>query len=295
MEFKGAYVAMVTPFTKDNRVDVEKIRELVAFQIENGSGGLVPCGTTGESPTLSWDEHKLVIMTVVDEARGRVPVIAGAGSNNTREAVEAALFAKQVGADAVLVVSPYYNKPTQEGLYRHFKTIAEESGMPVMVYNIQGRTGVNIETETLVRLKGVKNIVAVKEASGNMNQISEVIYRCGDKLDVLSGDDALTLPLLSVGGKGVVSVLANLLPKELGCLCREFSKGNLKAALKLHQRLLPLFQAMFLETNPIPVREAMNLLGWNIGLPRPPLTPLSPKFREKLVEEMKAFGLKVKG
>jgi len=294
MEFRGTYVALVTPFTRDNKVDAAKIRELVEFQIKNGTSGLVPCGTTGESPTLSWDEHKLVVKTVVEAARGRVQVIAGAGSNNTREAVDAALFARRVGADAVLVVSPYYNKPTQEGLFRHFKTVAQEGKMPVVIYNIQSRTGVNIETSTMVRLKSVPNIVAVKEASGSMNQISDVICRCGDKLDVLSGDDSMTLPLLAAGGQGVISVIANLLPKEMERLCADFFKGNLKAATARHQRLFALFQGMFYETNPIPIREAMNMTGWEIGHARLPLTPLASRYRKMLAVELAKIGLKVK-
>lgn len=295
MEFKGVFVAIPTPFTKDDHVDAGKLKEITEYLIKSGVDGLVPCGTTGESPTLSWDEHKLVVKTVVEAARGRVKVIAGAGSNNTREAVDAVNFARQVGADAVLVVSPYYNKPTQEGLYQHFKTIANEGRMPMVLYNIQGRTGVNIETSTLMRLKTIKNIVAVKESSGNISQISEVIRECGNKLDVLSGDDYITLPLLSVGGKGVISVLANIMPKEMKTLCTRFFKGDLKGALKTHQMLSPLFKTLFIETNPIPVREAMNLLGWNIGQARLPLTPLSASNREKLKNDLRLAGLKIKG
>jgi 4-hydroxy-tetrahydrodipicolinate synthase len=293
MEFKGSYVAMVTPFDDKNRLDQDKLREQVEFQIKSGTDGLVPCGTTGESPTLSWDEHKLAVKTVVEAAKGRVPVIAGAGSNNTAEALEAALFAKKVGADAVLIVNPYYNKPTQEGLYRHFRMIAEKCGLPVVVYNIQSRTGVNVETATMVRLMEVPNIRAVKEASENMKQISDVIRLCGHRLDVLSGDDALTLPLLAVGGKGIISVAANIIPREVKELCTRFFAGDMKAAIALHQRMLPLVQALFTETNPIPVKEAMNLMGMKVGELRLPLTPLSEKGKEKLVAEMKKFGLKV--
>jgi len=232
---------------------------------------------------------------VVEAVKGRVQVIAGAGSNNTKEAIEATRYAKEVGANAVLIVSPYYNKPTQEGLYQHFKTIAEEGKIPVVVYNIQGRTGVNIATATMARFKEVPYIEAIKEASGNINQISDVIRVCGDKLDVLSGDDSLTLPLLVVGGKGIISVIANIIPKELKEMCDKFFTGDLKGALKLHQKLFPLCQAMFVETNPIPVREAMNLLGWDVGRSRLPLTPIGEKAKEKLKEEMINFGLKLKG
>jgi 4-hydroxy-tetrahydrodipicolinate synthase len=295
MEFKGTYVAMLTPFTGDNRINEDKLREMVDFQIKNGTTGLVPCGTTGESPTLSWDEHKRVVKITVEAAKGRAQVIAGAGSNNTAEAIEAACYAREVGADAVLIVNPYYNKPTQEGLYRHFKTIAEKAGLPVVVYNIQSRTGVNISTETMVRLKAVSHIAAVKEASGSINQISDVILRCGDKLDVLSGDDSLTLPLLAVGGKGIISVIANIIPGELKQMCDSFFKGDFKSALAMHQKMLPLCQAMFVETNPIPLREAMNRLGWEVGESRLPLTPIGDKSRQVLMQAMKNFGLKLKG
>ncbi|MFH0922075.1 MAG: 4-hydroxy-tetrahydrodipicolinate synthase [Fibrobacterota bacterium] len=295
MHFRGSYVALLTPFTGRDEVNVEKLREMVEFQIENGTDGLVPCGTTGESPTLSWEEHKLVVRTVVEAARKRVQVIAGAGSNNTREAVEATRFAREVGADAALIVNPYYNKPTQEGLYQHFKAIAEQGGLPIVIYNILGRTAINVETSTLVRLKGVANIQGIKEASGNLNQISDVIRLCGDAMDVLSGDDSLTLPLLSVGGTGVVSVAANIVPREVKALCESWFMGDAKAALAMHRKLFPLCQALFLETNPIPVREAMNLLDWKTGAARLPLTPLSEKNRALLEVEMKAFGLKVKG
>lgn len=292
MEFKGVYTALLTPFTADNKVSVSKIREMVEFHIKNGIDGLVPCGTTGESPTLSWDEHKLVVKTVVEAAKGRLKVIAGAGSNCTDEAIEATKFAKEVGADAALIVSPYYNKPTQEGLYRHFKAIAESVDLPIMVYNILGRTGVNIETATMARIAALKNIKSIKEASGDINQISSVIAQC-PSLNVLSGDDSLTLPLLAVGGTGIVSVVGNIIPADLKELVSSFNNGAHKKALALHQKLLPLCRAMFIETNPIPIREAMNLLGWDVGAPRLPLTPMADANREKLVAELKRFGLKV--
>ncbi|MBL8027135.1 MAG: 4-hydroxy-tetrahydrodipicolinate synthase [Fibrobacteres bacterium] len=292
MAFTGTYIALVTPFTKDNKINVEKLKEMVEFHVKNGTDGLVPCGTTGESPTLSWDENKLVVKTVVEAAKGRLKVVAGTGSNCTEEAMEATKFAKTIGADAALIVSPYYNKPTQEGLYRHFKLIAEECDIPVMVYNILGRTGVNIETSTMARLAKVKNIKAVKEASGNINQISDVIVSCPE-LDVLSGDDSLTLPLMAVGGKGIVSVVGNIIPFELKSLVNAINKGDMTKAKEIHQKLFPLCQSMFLETNPIPIREAMNLLGWDVGAARMPLTPMSDAPKQKLIQEMKAFGLKV--
>lgn len=293
MEFRGSYTAMVTPFNDKNEVNTEKLREMVEFQIEHGTDGLVPCGTTGESPTLSWYEHKLVVQTVVEAVRKRVPVIAGAGSNNTSEAIEAAQFAREVGADAVLIVSPYYNKPTQEGLFLHFKAIADQAKLPVVVYNIQSRTGVNIETTTMVRLREVHLIRGIKEASGSLNQISDVIRLCGDRMDVLSGDDALTLPLMSVGGKGVISVVGNIIPREVKELCVRFSSGDVNGAAALHQRMMPLIHAMFTETNPIPVKEAMNLMGMDVGQTRMPLTPLSGKGRERVVSAMRDYGIKV--
>lgn len=295
MEFKGTYVALVTPFTADNKIAEDKLREMVEYQIEKGTTGLVPCGTTGESPTLSWDEHKRVVEITVEVAKGRAVVIAGAGSNNTLEAVEAAKFAKEVGADAALVVSPYYNKPTQEGLYQHFKTVADESQIPIVLYNIMGRTGVNITTDTMVRLKEISNIVAVKEASGDIVQMSDLVNRCGDKFSVLSGDDSLTLPLLSLGGQGIISVIANILPAELKVIVDKFNGGDNAGALLAHKKLFPLCQAMFLETNPIPIREAMNLLGWNVGEARLPLTPMESGAKAKLVQAIKDFGLEIKG
>jgi len=291
MRFRGSYVALLTPFTEQDEVNTEKLREMVEFQIAGGTDGLVPCGTTGESPTLTWAEDRLVVKTVVEAVRGRVPVIAGAGSNCTKEAIEATRYAREIGADAALIVNPYYNKPTQEGLYLHFKAVAEQGGLPVVVYNIQSRTGVNVDTSTLVRLKSVANILGVKEASGNLNQMSEVIRLCGDKMDVLSGDDSLTLPLLAVGGNGIISVAANIVPCEIKALCESFFKGDFKAALAMHQRLFPLCQSLFYETNPIPIREAMNWLGWKTGNARLPLTPMGEKNRARMIDELKAFGL----
>ncbi len=295
MELKGTYTALLTPFTDKDEINEDKLREMVEFQIEKGTAGLVPCGTTGESPTLTWDEHKRVIEIVVKAARRRVKVIPGTGSNNTAEAIEATLFARKVGADAVLIVSPYYNKPTQEGLYQHFKTIATVCNIPVVVYNIPGRCGVNIATSTMQRLSSVRNIVGCKEASGDLNQMSDQIRTCAKSINFLSGDDSLTLPLLAVGGKGVISVIANFIPTELKILVDAFFKGNMKKAIAMHQRLFPVCQAMFVETNPIPVREAMNMLGWKVGAARLPLTPIGREARTKLVAALKGFGLKMKG
>jgi len=292
--FEGSYVALVTPFKKNGSLDELKLEELIEFQIKNGTAGIVPCGTTGESPTLSWEEHNRVIDITVKVVRKRVQVIAGTGSNNTKEAIEATQHAKQVGADAALVVNPYYNKPPQEGLFQHFKAVAEEGGLPIIVYNIPGRTGVNVTPQTLERLTKVRNISGVKESSGNLGQMAEMIYLCGDKLDFLSGDDNLTLPLLSIGGKGVVSVIANICPQETADLVRNYLKGNSAKAREIHYRLLPLCQSLFLETNPIPVKAAMNLLGMEVGACRLPLTSLNPSALEAVKKELVTFGLKKK-
>ncbi len=291
MNFNGVYTALVTPFTAKNQVNEEKLKELIEFQIANGVNGLVPCGTTGESPTLSWEEHLRIIELTVEAAAGRVKIIAGTGSNNTEEAVRATKSAKDVGADAALIVNPYYNKPTQEGLFLHFSKIAAEGELPVVVYNIVGRTAVNISVETMNRLADVQGIVACKEASGDISQVVAMIAECGDRMDFLSGDDAITLPMMSLGGKGVVSVIANIMPAEISNLCKLMTDGMLEEALKVHNYLLDICQTMFLETNPIPVKEALNLMGFEMGIPRLPMTPLSSANKIILEEKMNKFGL----
>jgi len=295
LKVEGAITAMVTPFDNESgEIDVEGLKQNVEFQIANGISGLVPCGTTGESPTLSHDEHDEVIELTVKAAHGRVPVIAGTGSNSTQEALRLSRHAEEVGADAVLVVSPYYNKPTQEGLYRHFKAIAESISIPVVIYNIQSRTGVNVETSTLQQLSQIRNIIAVKEASGNMAQMMDVINQLPPTFSVVSGDDNLTLPLMALGGRGVISVISNLLPKKVSELCAAGLKGDFATARKIHYELLPIFKAAFLETNPIPIKAAMNLAGMPAGPVRMPLCEMQEANYDKLRAVLVKMGV-VKG
>ncbi|MCX5687070.1 MAG: 4-hydroxy-tetrahydrodipicolinate synthase [Candidatus Omnitrophica bacterium] len=288
--FEGAMVALVTPFKKE-KVDEKKLAELVEFHIKNGTSGIVPCGTTGESATLSYEEHDRVIEVVIEAANKRIPIIAGTGSNSTSEALMLTKHAKRSGADASLQVSPYYNKPTQEGLYRHFKTIAEGSDLPMIVYNIASRTGVNIEPETMERISKVKNIVGVKESSGNLEQMARIRYLCGDKFDLISGDDGLTLPVLSIGGTGVISVVNNIVPKDVSDMVAKFKKGDIEGARKLHYKLLPLIKAVFLETNPIPVKTALSLMGMIEPDLRLPLCPMSEVNLEKLKKALNDYEL----
>ncbi|MBI2467814.1 MAG: 4-hydroxy-tetrahydrodipicolinate synthase [Candidatus Rokubacteria bacterium] len=280
--FQGSLVAMVTPF-RDGQVDEAKIRELVEFHVKNGTDGLVPCGTTGESPTLSHEEHRRVVELVVTAAAGRIPVVAGTGSNSTAEAIDLTVHAAKAGADAALLVSPYYNKPTQQGLYEHFKAIAQAApDLPLILYNIQGRTAVNIETDTLARLAGIPNIVGVKEASGNLDQMTSVVLACGPDFTMLSGDDSLTLPLMAVGGRGVISVVGNFLAKEVAEMTHAALDGDWKRARELHWKLFPICRAMFVETNPIPVKEAMAMLGMIRAEWRLPMCPMSDANRDRL-------------
>ncbi|MFQ5803099.1 MAG: 4-hydroxy-tetrahydrodipicolinate synthase [Candidatus Methylomirabilales bacterium] len=288
--FQGSMVAMVTPF-RDGRVDEAKIRELVEFHVKNGTDGIIPCGTTGESPTLSHDEHNKVVEATIKAAGGRVPVVAGTGSNSTAEAIELTDHAKKAGADGVLMVCPYYNKPTQNGLIAHYKAVAERVDIPIILYNIPGRTGVNMLPETVATLAVLPNIVGIKEASGSLDQMTDVIHRCGDRITVVSGDDSLTLPLMSVGGKGVISVIANIIPRETAEMSRAALNGDWKRAKEIHLRMFPLGKAMFYETNPIPVKTAMQLLGRLNGELRLPLAPMSQPNREKLEKALKAYGL----
>ena len=289
---QGSLTAMVTPF-RDGRIDEAKIRELVEYHVGNGTDGLVPCGTTGESPTLTHDEHKRVVDLVIEHAAGRIPVVAGTGSNSTHEAIDLTIHAAKSGADAALLVVPYYNKPTQRGLYEHYKAIAESSDLPLIIYNIQGRTGVNLLPETLARLAAdCRSIVGVKEASGNLEQMSQVILLCGPEFTVLCGDDTLTLPLMAVGGRGVVSVIANFLARETADMVHAALDGDWKRARELHFKLFPIAQAMFFETNPIPVKEAMAMLGM---LPkaeyRLPMCPMTEANRTRLRSVLLQAGL----
>lgn len=288
--FQGSMVAVVTPF-KDGRVDEAKVRELVEFHIKNGTDVLVPCGTTGESPTLSHDEHRRVIELAIQTANKRIPVVAGTGSNSTAEAIDLTRFAKNAGADGALVVLPYYNKPTQQGLIAHCRAIADAVELPLILYNIPGRTGINMLPETLAVLADHPNIVGMKEATGNLEQMTHDIVLCGAKLSFLSGDDTLTLPLMAVGGKGVISVVANIVPRDVADLTRAFLSGDWKRARELHLKLFPLCQAMFCETNPIPVKTAMALMGMINGELRLPLCPMSEANLSKLKAALRAYGL----
>ncbi|MCX7926652.1 MAG: 4-hydroxy-tetrahydrodipicolinate synthase [Candidatus Omnitrophica bacterium] len=289
--FSGSIVALVTPF-KNNKVDEKKLKELIEFQIKSGTSGIVPCGTTGESATLSPAEHERVIELTVKFVNKRVPVIAGTGSNSTEEAIHLTEHAASCGVDASLQVAPYYNRPTQKGLYEHFRAIAEHVDIPILLYNIASRTGVNIEPETMARLaRDCKNIVGVKEASGNLEQMSRIKALCPESFDLISGDDALTLPVLAIGGTGVISVVANIVPKDVAAMVREFQKGNLKKAQEWHYKLFPLVKAMFIETNPIPVKTAMGMLGLCEPELRLPLSSMLPENAEKLKKALKDYGL----
>ncbi|MFA5094416.1 MAG: 4-hydroxy-tetrahydrodipicolinate synthase [Candidatus Omnitrophota bacterium] len=288
--FEGSIVALVTPF-KNGKVDEDKLAELVEFHLKNGTSGIVPCGTTGESATLTHEEHNRVIEVVIRAANKKIPVIAGTGSNSTAEAIELTKFAEKAGADAALLLSPYYNKPTQRGLYMHYKAVADSVKMPIIPYNIQSRTAVNIEPETFQKLAQIKNIVGVKESSGNLEQISRIRYLCGPDFAILSGDDALTLPILAIGGTGVISVAANIIPRDVADLVAAFKKGDIKKAQDLHYKLLPLIKALFIETNPIPVKTAMELAGMIEPELRLPLCHMSEENLAKLAEALKKYGL----
>jgi 4-hydroxy-tetrahydrodipicolinate synthase len=291
MVLQGCFVAVVTPFLEDGMVDEDGLRKNIEFLIENGVAGIVPCGTTGESATLSWTEHNRVVDIALSQTKGRIQVIAGAGSNNTLESIEAARHAKDKGAHAILCITPYYNKPTQEGLFQHYKMIAEKVDIPIVAYNVPGRTGVNLNAETVERLCEFKNIIALKEASGNLLQISEIHRRCGDRLTILSGDDALTLPILCCGGKGVISVVANILPEKMSSLIAAFHNGNTAKALVLHEELLPVSNAMFIETSPGPVKTAMNYLGFSAGGLRLPLVSMSKDNKNRLIAILEENGV----
>lgn len=288
--FSGSLVAIVTPFKK-GRVDERALGDLIEFQIANGTDGIVPCGTTGESATLSHEEHNRVIAFTVETVRRRVPVIAGTGSNSTEEAIALTRHAKQTGADGALLITPYYNKPMQEGLFRHYKAVAEAVDIPIVLYNIPGRTSVNMAPATVARLAGIRNIAAIKEGSGSLQQVSEIIQACGDRLTVLSGDDALTLPMLAVGAKGVITVTANIAPADMAAMVDAFAAGRHEEAKRLHYKLYPLFTALFYETNPIPVKEALAMMGKIDGEIRLPLSPMAADTSEKLARVMKEYGL----
>lgn len=289
--FEGSFVALVTPFKDDDSLDEAKLKELIRFQIEGGTHGIVPCGTTGESPALSEAEHDRVIEITVEEINGRKPVIAGTGSNSTTRTLRATQHAKAAGADAALIVTPYYNKPTQEGLYAHYMKIAGSVDIPIVVYNVPGRCGTDILSPTIARLAEHPNIVALKEATGELKRASEVVSLCPDDFVVLSGDDVNTLPIMAVGGKGVISVVANIAPADIADMCNAFNTGNLELAQKLHYKTLPLAVNLFIETNPIPAKTALNLMGKLNGKVRLPLAPMEPKNLESLRNTLAETGL----
>ncbi|MCP9452545.1 MAG: 4-hydroxy-tetrahydrodipicolinate synthase [Nitrospira sp.] len=284
--FTGSLVAIVTPF-RNGRIDERALADLIEWQIAKGTDGIVPCGTTGESATLSHEEHHRVIELTVEVVNRRVPVIAGTGSNNTDEAIALTKHAKRVGANGALLITPYYNKPTQEGLYRHYKAVAEAVDLPLVLYNIPGRTGVNMLPSTIARLSAIDTIIGVKEGSGSVQQASDIVQLCGDRITVLSGDDALTLPMMAVGAKGVITVTANIMPTEMAQLVKTFAEGKIAEARRLHFMLSPLFAALFLETNPIPVKEALGMMGKIDPELRLPLCPMAQDAKEKLRQVLK--------
>ncbi|MBN2372879.1 4-hydroxy-tetrahydrodipicolinate synthase [bacterium] len=288
--FQGSMVAIVTPF-KDGKIDEAGLRGLIEFQISHGTSAIVPCGTTGESATLSHEEHDRVVKISVDSVAGRVPIIAGTGSNSTQEAINLTKHARDAGADAALLITPYYNKPTQQGLYEHYLAVAEAVDFPIVLYNVPGRTAVNMMPSTVARLAEIENIRAVKEASGSLAQVSEIISLCGSKIAVLSGDDALTLPIMSVGGKGVISVAANIVPSRMADMVNAFLYGDWEKARDLHIRLFDLFQAMFYETNPIPVKTALAMMGMIEEELRPPLCKIGAENRERLKGVLTQYGI----
>ena len=293
--FKGAGVAIATPFHQDGTVNYEKFAELIEFQITNGTDAIVVCGTTGEASTLTHEEHLDVIRYCVEKVAGRVPVIAGTGSNCTETAIYLSTEAEKAGVDGVLLVSPYYNKATQNGLYGHFKAIADSIKIPALLYNIPGRTGVNIQPETIVRLcRDVENIVGVKEASGNISQVVKLMAIADGCVDLYSGNDDQVVPLLAVGGMGVISVLSNVAPKETHDMCAKFFEGDLQGSLDIQLKASALIDALFCEVNPIPVKKALNLMGMEAGPMRRPLTEMEPANAERLKKAMVEFGVPVK-
>ena len=292
MQLRGAFTALSTPF-KDGQVDEATYRDFIEWQIEQGINGLVPCGTTGEAATMSHEEQGRVIRICVEQAKGRVPVVAGAGSNSTREAIELTKMAKEAGADATLQITPYYNKPTPEGLIEHFKAIAAEASIPLVIYNVPGRTGLNLLPADLKRIvDAVPEAIGIKEATGNMNQAAQVIEQCGKDFQLLSGDDFTVLPLLAVGGRGVISVISNIMPKAMSDMCRLFAEKDLDGALDLSLKMAPVNRAMFLETNPIPVKTSLNMMGiFPEASFRLPIVPLKDENKPKLEAVLKEAGV----
>ena len=286
--FTGSIVAIVTPFI-NGEFDEDSYRKLIEFQIAGGTNAIVPCGTTGESTTMTIDEHKKILNVTVDAVKGRIPVIAGTGSNNTREAIELTVHAKKVGADATLQVTPYYNKPTTEGLYQHFKAIAKAAPLPQILYNIPGRTGTNMLPPTIARLAEIPEVVAIKEATGNLSQMIELMEYVGDRLIMICGDDNLTLPVLAIGGKGVISVTANIVPRMNSDMIVAWNQGKYEKAKELFYKLLPLAKAMFIESNPLPVKTALAIKGMIREEFRLPLVTMEKENRDKLIKVLNAY------
>jgi 4-hydroxy-tetrahydrodipicolinate synthase len=289
--FEGSFVALVTPFKDDESLDEAKLKELIEFQIDGGTHGIVPCGTTGESPSLTEEEHDRVIELTVETVNGRVPIIAGTGSNSTMRTLRATEHAKAAGADAALIVTPYYNKPNQQGLYAHYMKIADSVDIPIIIYNVPPRCGTDILSDTVAQLAEHPNIVGLKEATGELKRASEVVSMCPDDFVVLSGDDINTLPILSVGGKGVISVVANVDPADIAETCNAFKAGNIELARKLHYKTMQLAVDLFIETNPIPAKTALMLMGKLNGKLRLPLAPLTPANQETLRQTLEDAGL----
>lgn len=281
-DFGRVITAIITPFNKDRSVNFNQARKLARYLVQSGSDGLVVAGTTGESPTLTKEEKIELFRVIVDEVGGKAAVIAGTGGNSTGESIKLTLAAQKVGVDGVMLVAPYYNKPSQEGLYQHFKAVAENTGLPIMIYNIPGRTSVNILPQTMARLSQINNIVAIKEASGNMDQVSELRCALPDNFIIYSGDDSLTLPILALGGKGVVSVASHLAGQRIKEMVNAFTSGNTTLATEIHLELFPLFKSMFITTNPVPVKAALNLLGWQVGVPRLPMVEATASEKESI-------------
>ena len=290
--FKGCGTAIITPFTEDG-VNFEEFKKMIEFQIREGADAIIVCGTTGESSTMTLEERKETIKFAIDVANKRIPIIAGTGGNCTKSAIELSKYAQEVGADAVLVVTPYYNKTTQAGLVAHYKAIAESISLPVILYNVPSRTGLNILPETCLELSKIENIVAVKEASGNLSQIAEIANQCRDNLTIYSGNDDQILPVLSLGGLGVISVLSNIIPKDVHNMVNYFFEGKNEEATKLQLDTLNLTSALFCEVNPIPVKTACNMIGFNAGIPRLPLIEMSEKGKERLRNELINFDIKI--
>ena len=292
--FTGAGVAIITPFNEDGSVNYEEFGRIIDDQINGGSDAIIVCGTTGESSTMDHDEHIEVIKYCVEKVAGRVPVIAGSGSNCTREAINISKRAEEVGANGLLCVTPYYNKCTQEGLYQYYKAISDAVNIPIIMYNIPGRTGTTIQPETAVRIaKEVKNVVAIKEASGNISQVAKIMNLTDGNIDVYSGNDDQIVPVLSLGGKGVISVLSNVAPDEAHDICEKYFNGDVKGSAALQLKALPLIEQLFCEVNPIPVKKAMQLMGVDCGPLRMPLTEISPEHEKNLAQAMKDFGIQL--